>query len=60
LSVGFSHECLPNKKYIGSYAAVLNGLNAIIFTAGIGENSYIRKLVCMIWNILELNWMHQK
>ena len=36
------------KKYIGSYAAVLNGLDAIVFTAGIGENSsYIRKLVCM-------------
>jgi acetate kinase len=35
------------KKYIGSYAAVLNGLDAVIFTAGIGENSsYIRKLVC--------------
>lgn len=35
------------KKYIGSYASVLNGLDAIVFTAGIGENSsYIRKLVC--------------
>lgn len=35
------------RKYIGSYAAVMNGLDAIIFTAGIGENSsYIRKLVC--------------
>ena len=35
------------KKYIGSYTAVLNGLDAIIFTAGIGENSsYIRRLVC--------------
>jgi acetate kinase len=35
------------KKTIGSYAAVMNGLDAIIFTAGIGENSsYIRKLVC--------------
>lgn len=35
------------KKYIGSYAAVLNGLDAIIFTAGIGENSsYMRELVC--------------
>jgi len=35
------------KKYIGSYAAALNGLDAIIFTAGIGENSsYMRKLVC--------------
>lgn len=35
------------KKYIGSYAAVLNGLNAIVFTAGIGENSqFIRAEVC--------------
>ncbi len=35
------------KKYIGAYAAVLNGLDAIVFTAGIGENSsYIRELVC--------------
>lgn len=35
------------KKYIGSYTAVLNGLDAIVFTAGIGENSsYMRKLVC--------------
>ena len=35
------------KKYIGAYAATMNGLDAIIFTAGIGENSnIIRKLVC--------------
>ena len=35
------------KKFIGSYTAALNGLDAIIFTGGIGENSsYIRKLVC--------------
>ena len=35
------------KKYIGSFATVLNGLDAIVFTAGIGENSdVIRQLVC--------------
>ena len=35
------------KKYIGSYAAILNGLDAIVFTAGIGENSSLmRELVC--------------
>lgn len=28
-------------KYIGSYAALMNGVDAIIFTAGIGENSAI-------------------
>ncbi|MDR1940574.1 MAG: acetate kinase [Clostridiales bacterium] len=27
------------KKYIGSYAAVLNGLDAVVFTGGVGENS---------------------
>jgi len=35
------------KKYIGAYSAAMNGLDALIFTAGIGENSgYLRKLVC--------------
>lgn len=35
------------KKYIGSYAAVLNGLDAIVFTAGIGENSNLmRHMIC--------------
>ncbi len=43
------------KKYIGSYAAVLNGIDAIIFTAGIGENSaYIRKSVCADMQFLGL------
>ncbi|MEG1778457.1 MAG: acetate kinase, partial [Oscillospiraceae bacterium] len=35
------------KKYIGQYAAVMNGLDAIIFTGGIGENSdVVRHAVC--------------
>ena len=35
------------KKYIGAYASILNGLDAIVFTAGIGENStFMRKIVC--------------
>tara|TARA_B100001167_G_scaffold119301_1_gene73995 strand:- start:3404 stop:4540 length:1137 start_codon:yes stop_codon:yes gene_type:complete len=35
------------RKYIGAYAAALNGLDALVFTAGIGENSStIRRLVC--------------
>jgi len=33
------------KKYIGTYMAVLNGADAIVFTAGIGENDYdVRRL----------------
>ncbi|MGF1670519.1 MAG: acetate/propionate family kinase [Balneolaceae bacterium] len=31
--------CYKIKQYIGSYIATLNGCDAIIFTAGIGENS---------------------
>ena len=32
------------KKYIGSYSAAMGGLNAIVFTAGIGEHTpYIRE-----------------
>ncbi|MCD8346263.1 MAG: acetate kinase [Oscillospiraceae bacterium] len=35
------------KKYIGSYAAAMNGLDAILFTGGIGENSSeVRGAVC--------------
>ena len=34
-------------KYIGSYAAAMNGVDAIVFTAGIGENDdYVREEVC--------------
>ena len=35
------------KKYIGAYTAAMNGVDAIVFTAGIGENSSVlRKMVC--------------
>ncbi|MEF2245004.1 MULTISPECIES: acetate kinase [unclassified Paenibacillus] len=35
------------KKYIGSYAAAMNGIDVLVFTAGIGENSAIvREAVC--------------
>lgn len=40
----FNHDVL---KYIGAYAAVLNGVDAIVFTAGLGENSSaMRSAVC--------------
>ena len=35
------------KKYIGSYAAAMDGLDAIVFTAGMGENNpELRERVC--------------
>ncbi|MGA2090124.1 MAG: acetate kinase [Endomicrobiales bacterium] len=39
--------CYRAKKYISSYFGVLNGADAIVFTAGIGENSpTIREKTC--------------
>lgn len=35
------------KKYIGSYVAALDGLDCLVFTAGIGENtSVVREAIC--------------
>lgn len=40
-------------KYIGAYAAVLNGFDALVFTAGIGENvPRVRSMVCEKLNFL--------
>ncbi|MFC1725000.1 acetate/propionate family kinase [candidate division KSB1 bacterium] len=39
--------CYRIKKYIGSYSAALGGLDAVVFTGGIGENSpLVREKVC--------------
>lgn len=35
------------RKYIGAYAAAMNGVDVILFTAGVGENSpLLRQVVC--------------
>ena len=39
--------CYRVAKYVGSYAAAMNGVDIIAFTAGIGENSgWLREMVC--------------
>ena len=39
--------CYRVAKYIGSYVAAMNGVDAIAFTAGIGENGdIVRRFVC--------------
>ena len=43
------------KKYIGSYAAAMGGVDCIVFTGGIGENTgSMRKLICEDLNFLGL------
>lgn len=44
------------KKYIGAYTAAMNGLDAIVFTAGIGENSSnLRAMVCSNMDYLRIH-----
>ncbi len=39
--------CYRIKKYIGAYAAVLDSVDALVFTGGIGENAVLlRQLIC--------------
>ena len=43
----FDVFCYRVKKYIGAYAAALGGVDAVVFTGGIGENSPdVRKACC--------------
>lgn len=43
------------KKYIGAYAAVLGGLDALVFTGGIGENDpLMRGMICSNMGFLGL------
>lgn len=49
------------KKYIGSYAAEMNGVDVIVFTAGIGENGIpFRKKVCENMEFLGIKFDAEK
>jgi acetate kinase len=39
--------CYRVRKYIGAYAAALGGVDAVVFSAGIGENVNPLRAVCM-------------
>lgn len=47
--------CQQARKWIGAYAAVLNGLDTLVFSAGIGENAApIRARICAGFDFLGL------
>ncbi|HTM92975.1 MAG TPA: acetate kinase [Flavisolibacter sp.] len=49
------------KKYIGSYIAVLNGVDAIVFTGGVGENDMnVRRMVCRDMDYLGIQLDEEK
>ncbi len=49
------------RKYIGAYAAVLGGLDVLVFTAGVGENSPIlREMICKDMDFLGISVDQEK
>lgn len=49
------------KKYIGAYAAVLGGVDVLVFTGGMGENEVpVRKMVCENMGFLGMELDDQK
>ena len=49
------------KKYLGSYAAAMGGIDAFVFTGGIGENApLIREMVCENMEFLGLSLDKEK
>mgnify|MGYP001466219791 FL=1 len=45
--------CYRVAKYVGAYVAAMNGVDAICFTAGVGENSgFVRSLICKYFGYL--------
>ena len=54
----FSYNC---KKYVGAYAAAMNGVDCIVFTAGVGENTpVVRKAICENMQYLGLSIDEEK
>lgn len=53
--------CYQTKKWIGSYAAVLGGLDTLIFSGGIGEHEpEIRRRICEGLEFLGIEWNETK
>ncbi len=54
----FAYSC---KKYVGAYAAAMNGVDCIVFTAGIGENTAcVRSDICKNMQYLGLEMDEEK
>ena len=54
----FAYAC---KKYVGAYAAAMNGVDCIVFTAGVGENTpCVREAICENMQYLGLSIDTQK
>lgn len=54
----FGYAC---KKYVGAYAAAMNGVDCVVFTAGVGEHTpYVREAICSDMQYLGMEIDHDK
>ena len=54
----FAYNC---KKYVGAYSAAMNGVDCIVFTAGVGENTpCVRSAICQDMQYLGLEIDEEK
>lgn len=52
--------CYRIRKYIGAYAAAMNGLDAVVFSGGIGEHAWqIRKEICSSLGFIGIRLMEK-
>lgn len=59
--IAFDIFCYRIKKYVGSYSAAMGGLDALVFTGGIGENSSeVRDAVCSDMEFLGIKLNEEK
>ena len=59
--LAFDMFCYKIKLYIGAYAAAMNGLDAIAFTGGIGENGSLpREGICEGLTYLGVDFDYEK
>lgn len=55
----FDIFCYRIKKYVGAYASAMGGVDALVFTGGIGENSYeVREEVCRDMEFMGIHLDH--
>ncbi|MBI5647913.1 MAG: acetate kinase [Ignavibacteriae bacterium] len=55
--IAFDLFCFRVKKYIGAYAAAMGGVDAVVFTGGIGENSVrVRDAVCSSMDFIGIDF----
>jgi acetate kinase len=57
----FDLFCYRIRKYVGAYAAAMSGMDVLVFTGGIGENSpAVRKAVCKDMDFLGIEFNEKK